>query len=114
MSLAIIHDPRVLAAASLAGIDDERTLHERGTRETAGQNPGRLAADDVGAQIDVPRCQSVFGPRRTRGETDLRLSDEVARLGKDLLAKLGPLLRSGRWPHQHAITARLVDRLHHQ
>ena len=67
-------------------------------RQAAGQHPGRLAADDVRPQIDVPGRQPLVGPGGAGGQRDHRLGDVVARVGPDLVAELGPLRGAGRAP----------------
>ena len=58
--------------------------------------------------------QPILGPSRAGGKRDDRLRDEVPRIVTQLLGELAALLRSCPGSHQHAVTARLVDRLDHQ
>src|SRR5215203_4726902 len=107
--------PGVLAAAALAGVDDERTLAQRHPRQSPWQDADLLrSAEDVGAEVDVAPGQVSATADRVgdegwvAGEGDHWLGDVVARLGDDARAELGDLRVGGSGADQHAVAAALV------
>src|SRR5437868_14834670 len=63
-----VDDPRVLRAAALRGVDDQRPFAQRPAREAAGNHLHFLAREDERAQIHVPRRDALLDEGRAGGE----------------------------------------------
>ncbi len=80
--------PGILAAAALAGVDDQRAALERDAGQAAGDDGDLVAVEDVGAQVDVARLELVADEAGRAREADGGLGDVVAGVGLDLLGEL--------------------------
>src|SRR5689334_1075218 len=62
----------------------------------------------------MPALEMPIHEGRVPAERQRRLGDEAARVLFDLLAEGRPLGCGGVWPYQHAVAARLIDRLDYE
>jgi hypothetical protein len=53
-----MEDPRILGAAALRGVHDQRSLAERHTGKSSGSNGDLFPVEDVRAQIDMASFES--------------------------------------------------------
>ena len=90
---AEVDDPRVLAAAALGRVDDERALRQGHPGQAAGRHVRRRPGEDERAQVDVARLDGVAAQRRRRRQLEDRLGDPVARV---VLDRRGLPRRAGR------------------
>src|SRR5687767_11386912 len=107
-------DPRVFAAATLGGIDDERAAAQRDARQAAGGDAHVPPEEDKGAEIDVTALEVVVHPAGMAGEGEGGLGDVVARVGEDALAEVVTVVLAGVRADEHAVAAALVHRLDHE
>src|SRR5262245_60360194 len=80
-------DPRVLAAAALRRVDDERALPQRHAGEAPRQHPRLAAVEDEGPQVHVAALEVAIDQHRHAREAERRLRDVVSRVGLDALAE---------------------------
>ena len=107
--------PRVLAAAALRRVDDERPFLERDAREAAGQHEDVLAVEDVRPQVDMPSLERAVHDRRHARQRQRRLRDVVARVRFDPPRRTPSCSSSVELrADEHAVAAGLVGRLHDQ
>src|SRR5262245_32111842 len=103
MQVTAAEDPRVLAAAALRGIDDERALSQGDAGQPAGEHKNLLAVQDIRTQIDVPALKMVLDNCRDARQGQHWLGDVVARVGLDqVLVTVALRLRSPR-PEQDPV-----------
>ena len=110
----LVDDPGVLGAAALRAVDDERALAERDAGQAAGRDDRLLAAEDIGAKVDVAALEPVSAPCRRAREADRVLGYEVAGVRRHHGAEVGDLLPARSRADQHAVAAGLVGRLDDQ
>ena len=95
---------------------DELTTSEPRRSATRVSPPGTTVNESphstYGPQVDVPRRDPVVDEVRRARERQRRLGDVVARLGLDAPAELLALFGRAVRPDQHAVAARLSNRLH--
>ena len=97
---------------------DELTTSDPLRSATRVSPPGtivtRSPVQDVGPQVDVARLDPAVDEARRGRERQRRLGDVVARVGEDAPAELVALGGGAVRADQHAVAARLADRLDHQ
>src|SRR5690242_6961730 len=98
----VAEDPRVLRAAALRAVDDERALAQRHAREAARQHLDPLAVEHERAQVDVPALHAVVAKARMAGDGERRLGDVVARVRPYTLPILLDLFPRGGGADEHA------------
>src|SRR5687768_16936703 len=112
-SVLRIEDPGVLAPAALRRVQDERALAQRDACQATGQDEHAvLAVERIRTQVDMTPFERAVHERRHARQLERRLRDVVARVLRDPLLELLALLGGRGRTDEHAVPARLVDRLH--
>ena len=104
--------PGVLAAATLAAVDDQLSLGQGHPGKPAGQHPDVLAiVDRERPKIDMAGLQAVLDQRWHGGQLDYRLRDPTARVLCHPIPERIKFSLGGPRPDHDAFTARAVSRL---
>ena len=109
-----MQDPGVFGAATLRRIHHQRAVLQRHARQAAGHHLHLLATEHKGPQVDMARRHTAFDIGRARRQTERGLRNVARGIGQQHRTEFLDFCRRGGRPHEHAVTARAMDFLHHQ
>src|SRR5579872_7087582 len=112
-SILFVYDPRVFAAATLRGVNHQRSAAERNPRQAPRNNVDFVAKENVRTQVHVSGMSLAVHETWRSREIHHRLGDVVARVGKYAAPKLLLLLFATVRTDQHPVPPRLAHRLHY-
>jgi len=88
----LTQNPGIFAAAALGGIDNQRSLAQCHTRQSAGNDRDFVAIEDVRAQVHVARFDAAVFEQAGRARKVQRgLRDVVARIRLDAPPEFFPI-----------------------
>src|SRR6185369_6809689 len=101
-----LEHPRVLGAAALARIDDQRSVAQRHARKAAGDDPYAAAVQHERTQVDVARRDAAVDERRARRQRKRRLRNVVVGSRANLGRKARAFFPGRARTDEHAVAAR--------